>query len=663
MRWTAFLAGLLLAIAASAGPAVAANPVAAAATANPIATATPAPLGPNPPVASAAPVPAHELTQADLSAFLDGFLPTALGRGDIAGAVVVVVRDGHVLVEKGYGVADMKSGKPVDPMRTMFRPGSISKLFTWTAVMQQVEQGKLNLDADVNTYLDFKIPGKKVTLRNLMTHTSGFEETIKRLFTEDPTHNQKLGEGLKAWVPEQLFAPGTTPAYSNYGAALAGYIVERVSGETFEDYVARHIFQPLGMTHSSFVQPLPKNLSGDMSSGYDKASGDAKKFEIIWMAPAGALSASGDDIAKFMIAYLSGGGAILKPETVKLMHSEIYQRDPMLPGIGLGFYHEDTNGHVVVGHAGDTVAFHSDLHLIPDAGIGFFYSQNGAGKENSGIWGPLFRAFMDRYLPGPAQADEPTLKTAHAHGVEIAGMYDNSRRSDSSFFRVANQQSKVALNDDDTISVGDFPALNGEPRKWREVRPYVWREVGGQHLLIAKRKDGRVAEIASDLYPQVWVYSPSSFWDSQAWNIPLLVATVAMLLLTVAFWPIKALLRWRYQARFPYEGRAATVYRLTRVVALIDLVFLGGFFAALLYGSEHLAFFDPANDWIFFGLEALGIVAIVSVVVPLYEFMLALGDSERPWWTKVTDLMILAAAVATIWFAVTLNFVNFHMNY
>ena len=129
------------------------------------------------------------MTEADLSAWLDGMIPLAIGRGDIAGAEVVVVKDGHVLVEKGYGVADVKTGKSVDPARTLFRPGSISKLFTWTAVMQLVEQKKLDLDADVNTYLDFTIPhtfGQPVTLRDLMTHRPGFEESIKRLFTEDP---------------------------------------------------------------------------------------------------------------------------------------------------------------------------------------------------------------------------------------------------------------------------------------------------------------------------------------------------------------------------------------------------------------------------------------------------------------------------------------------
>jgi len=652
MKFAYLLAALTLAVPVAAG---AAAPI-------------PAPLGPNPVVAAASShtPQAHELTEADLGAWLDGMVPLGIGRGDIAGAVVVVVKDGHVLVEKGYGVADVKTGKPVEPARTLFRPGSISKLFTWTAVMQLVEQKKLDLDADVNIDLDFTIPhtfGQPVTLRDLMTHRPGFEESIKRLFTEDPTRMRSIGNGLKMWVPEQIFPPGDRPAYSNYGATLAGYIVERVSGEKFADYIAHHIFQPLGMTHSTFVQPLPRNLAGDMSSGYDKASGDPKKFEMVWMSPAGALSTTGDDIAKFMIAYLNGGAPILKPATVKLMHSEIYQRNPPVPGMGLGFYHEDTNGRVIVGHGGDTILFHSDLHLIPDAGVGLYYSQNSAGKENSGIRGPLFRQFMDRYFPAPAQKPEPTLKSAKADGALVAGMYDSSRRSESSFFRIANQQTKVTLNGDDTISMTDSLGMNGEPRKWREVRPFVWREVGGPHLLIAKIKDSAVTELATDLYPQIWTTTRSPFWRSSAWNIPLLIGTLAMLVLTVIFWPIKAVLRWRYASPFPYTGRAATMYRLTRVVALIDLVFLGGFFAALLYGAGHLAFFDAPTDPIFFLLEVLGVIGIVGTIIPLYNLNLALSDRTRPWWTKVTDGLIALACLATIWIAVTLNFVNFHFNY
>src|SRR6266550_1093577 len=192
----------------------------------------------------------HALTKTDAEAWLDGFFPYALQRGDVAGAVVVVVTDGAVLLQKGYGYSDVGERKPVDPERTLFRPGSVSKLFTWTAVMQLVEQGKLDLDADINTYLDFKIPprqGAPVTLHNLMTHTAGFSETAKDLFVKDTSDLKPLRDYSIAHMPKRIFPPGVTPAYSNYATTLAGYIVQRTSGEPFSDYIDHHIFSPLGM--------------------------------------------------------------------------------------------------------------------------------------------------------------------------------------------------------------------------------------------------------------------------------------------------------------------------------------------------------------------------------------------------------------------------------
>ncbi len=263
-----------------------------------------------------------QLTPADLAAWLDGYMPYAIKTGDIAGAVVVIVKDGQVLAERGYGYADVAKRTPVDPQRTLFRPGSVSKLVTWTAVMQLVEQGKLDLDRDVNAYLDFKIPprdGKPVTLRNIMTHTGGFEEAVKNIMFYDPAKLDSLGNYLKAWTPARIFAPGTTPAYSNYATALAGYIVERVSGQSFDDYVDRNIFAPLGMDHSTFRQPLPKRLAATMSKGYTLGSDEASKYEIVGPAPAGSLASTGADMARFMIAHLEqgelDGKRILQPDT------------------------------------------------------------------------------------------------------------------------------------------------------------------------------------------------------------------------------------------------------------------------------------------------------------------------------------------------------------
>src|ERR1700721_1835825 len=216
--------------------------------------------------ASSTPAAAHALERTDLEPWLDGLMPYAIERGDVAGAVVAVVKNGEVIFAKGYGFADVKKQKPVDAERTMFRPGSISKLFTWTAVMQLVEQGKLDLDHDVNEYLDFKIPPRSdgpITLRNIMTHTPGFEEQIKSLIVSDPKQLVPLKVYAEQKTPVRIFKAGSTPAYSNYATALAGYIVERISGQPFDDYLDAHLFKPLEMSHATFRQPLPAALEAD----------------------------------------------------------------------------------------------------------------------------------------------------------------------------------------------------------------------------------------------------------------------------------------------------------------------------------------------------------------------------------------------------------------
>ena len=290
MRWMKWA---LTAMAALAIPATAQSPTQLQPTKTTVAV-----LPTQAPAKTGGPASAHELTQADVDAWLDGFMPYALKAGGIPGAVVVVVKDGQPVTMRGFGYADVKARKPVDPNLTLFRPGSVSKLFTWTAVMQQVQAGKIDLDKDINTYLDFKIPekfGKPITMRHLMTHTAGFAETAKYLINFDKQPPQALDKALSRWVPERIYAPGAMHAYSNYGASLAGYIVQRVSGEPFNQYIQRHILQPAGMQHSTFDQPLPARFAPIMSQGYEYGSdklqavvnqdGSVKMFSITPFAP------------------------------------------------------------------------------------------------------------------------------------------------------------------------------------------------------------------------------------------------------------------------------------------------------------------------------------------------------------------------------------------
>lgn len=545
-----------------------------------------------PPASAQAPAPAPAappaLTAADAETWLDGMMPSALRIAGVPGAVVVLVKDGKPLLQKGYGYADLDKSVPVDPGATLFRPGSISKLFTWTAVMQLVERGKLDLDADLNRYLDFKMPGrggKALTLRHVMTHTTGLEEAGRALIIYDaPTPD--TGTLLKSYIPPYLYDPGSTQGYSNWATALAGYIVERVSGEAFDDYVERHIFAPLAMRQSSFRQPLPAALGAHMSRGYASVDAAPEGYETVNLPAAGSLAATGADMGRFMLAYLGqgelDGQRILKPETVKLMHTSITRGMPDLGGIGLGFYQQDMNGHRAVGHGGDTNMFHSDLILLPDDGIGLYVSVNSPGRHDLGKWlrEHLYRGFADRYLPDTRPAPGPgvDLATAEAHARLLAGAYRNTRREDSTFLSVLQLLSPLRVH---AIERGRVAIeLGGSRGVYREVRPFLWQEEHGKRRLQAIVEDGKVVRWGLEPYVFAFVFEPVPFMAGTGVLIALLLA-LGVTLLTVLIWPVAAVLRRR-------DGMAAPALpaTLVRVASCLVPVSIGLWLATVAMTEE-----------------------------------------------------------------------------
>ncbi|KQY93799.1 serine hydrolase [Caulobacter sp. Root1455] len=660
MRLLTNLAALVAAIALPAA-AQAPDALKPAAPLAPVRTAT-APLAPSPPGAA-------QLTAADVNAWLDGLVPYGLDRGDIAGAVVVVVKDGQVLTQRGYGVADVKTRRPVDPTDTLFRPGSISKLFTWTAVMQLVQAGKLDLDRDINDYLDFKIPpayGKPITLRHLMTHTPGFEETAKHLLIDDPAKNKPLEAVLKRAIPSRIYAPGTMAAYSNYGASLAGYIVQRVSGEPFEAYVDHHIFAPLGMTESSFVQPLPPALVGKMSKGYQQASQDPKPFEIIGMSPAGALSSTGADMARFMIAHLSDGGALLDPRTAHMMYATQNTPIPGLPGMALGFYHEDRNGRTIIGHGGDTDLFHSDLHLYLDDHVGLYLSFNSAGKDGAAhvLRERLFAEFTDRYFPAP-NPQTPTLATAKAHGQALAGHYGSSRTSVTSFLKLLGLigQAQVTLNDDDTISVSALTATSGAPKRWREVAPWQWREVGGDDRLAAFVENGKVTRFSIAGFAPIIEFVPAPASFDAGWILPAASVALGVILLTALAWPVLAFTRWRYGYQPAVIGRPALARWAPRVTPWLLLVVCGGWLALVMSIEKDVSVLDGRLDIWMRLLQGLSLIAIVGSLLMVWNCWTLARSPQRRWTTLAWAVLGAASALFVIWLLIAGRTLTLSLNF
>ena len=616
----------------------------------------------------------HVLDRADAESWLDGFLPYALESGDVAGAVVVVVKDGQALLVKGFGYSDVAARTPVDPERTLFRPGSTSKLFTWTAVIQLVEQGKLNLDRDVNDYLDFRIPDRAdgpITLRHIMTHTAGFEEQVKALILDDPKALRSLKEYVEHAIPVRLFKAGTTPAYSNYATALAGYIVERVSGQSFDDYIDAHIFKPLGMTHSSFRQPLPPALASDVSKGYELASQPPKAYEIITPAPAGSLASSGADMARFMIAHLEGGqygGArILEPQTAKLMHETPLTMIPPLNRMLLGFYEQNYNGHRVISHGGDTTYFHSYLHLFLDDHVGLFVSMNSAGREGSAhvIREALFEMFANRYFPGVPEARKVDASTALADAKALAGYYENSRRIETSFMSVTGLIAPVRVDadKDGAISVSLLHGINGAARHYREIQPLVWVDPDSRWRLAAQRVDGHIARWSADEISPFMVFEPTPWWRSPAWLEPAAGASLTALLLTAVLWPVAILVRRRHQRALGLTGVLARAHRFSRVAAVAITAVTIAWSTVIALGLTQLTLLGPALDSWLFILHGASLLAYIGGALTMLWSAWIVWTSPQRWVPRLWTTTLTLSALVMLWTACAYHLMAFRSTY
>jgi len=616
----------------------------------------------------ASPSATHPLTAADVETFLDGFVPLQLEQDDIAGATISIVKDGKVLVAKGYGYSDVEKKKPVSADATLFRPGSISKLMTWTAVMQMAEQKKVDLDADVNTYLDFKIPeafGKPITLKHLLTHTPGFEEVIKDLFV-DNSKPVNLGQYLKTHIPRRIFAPGTVSAYSNYGAALAGYIVERVSGRPFNQYVDENIFKPLGMTHSSMEQPLPASLAAQMSKGYRAASGDPKPFEAVGPAPAGSLSSTASDMAVFMIAHLQGGqynGAqILRPETASLMHSRLHVLNPAANAMAYGFYEESKNGHRIIGHGGDTELFHSSVHLVPDANLGFFVSYNSAGTAKAEPRGQLWAAFMNRYYADPRVPQ--TLATAKADAKSVAGSYFPSRRAEGSLLRAAAVMEEIMVTPmpDGTITTTLLRRANGKPMALREVAPLVFQDSEGEDYLAFQRDSTGRMELMYSPYP-LFIYSRVGLSQDRKVLVPVLLISLGLMALALLLWPVAALARRHYQRPLDLTPQQRRLRMGVKVVLALDILFVAGVAGTVLYGLTNIAAFNSALDkWIYLA-QFIGVLGAIGTVVVLYDAINAWLSKNRTIWYKLNATLLTLACFGLLWFSLAGHLFHFTSKY
>jgi CubicO group peptidase (beta-lactamase class C family) len=586
-----------------------------------------------------------------------------LERSDIAGASVLVIKDGSVLLEKGYGYADEKAKKPVDPNTTIFRLASISKLFTWVSVMQLEEQGKLDIDTDVNRYLDFEIKpafGKPITLRNLMTHTGGFEEENRDIIITDPRWAISLRDFEIQNQPKRLFPPGIIPGYSNYGVGLASYIVQRVSGEPFEQYVEEHIFSPLGMTHSTFYQPPPKGFTATPSEGYrDSTEKPPVGFEVFNPVGAGGLSSTASDMGRFGMALLNGGELdgrrILKPETLAAMLTPQFRASDQLPPLCMGFYQTWRNDLRWIGHEGDLIAFHSLFFVEPNQKLVLFVSYNSAGGGDKPR-PEIIDMFSDRYFPSDKKQVFISLPRNELDA--IAGTYQSTRRADSTRLRLGNlfYQRSAKVDKDGVLHIENIKDLRGHPIKWKPIAKDLWQEVDGQSRLFAIRDgQGEVIRLAYD-FPGVqaqrvpW-YENGKFVLTAAGASLAVLAAVVLASLSRLCRRIFLRKRGRPSPQpgtkwLPFFSQAAAWVWVAMVSAILI------FFAAK---GDDLLPPTPAWDKYFFLINAVTLLALVLSLFAILSGIRAWRRHDLRRITRVKFTIVGLACLILCWLSIHWN--------
>ncbi|AGB39055.1 serine hydrolase domain-containing protein [Natronococcus occultus] len=565
---------------------------------------------------------------------LDRLLEDAMDDHDVAGASVAVVEEDELVHVEGYGEADAAAGTAVEPNETSFMVGSVAKLTVWTAVMQGVEDGALELDEPIGTYLEnYSVEGEdEITLEQLGTHTPGYEDRLQGLFVDDPAEADDWEPKLERELPAQVRPPGETVAYSNHGTGLAALVVQEAVGEPFEAYVEREVFEPLAMDEATFEQPVPDELA-PVSQGHVPTDDGFETDDptILGVPPAGSMSATATDMGNFAAAVLGDGAfeddRVLEAESVEAMLDQRATNHPAVDGVGYGYMLGERGGERLAWHTGGTEYFYTLFALFPDRDVALYVSFNTAGS--GAALADVLDEFIDQRFGGEESTLEPDPATA-----DRADAYEGEYRTTA--FQTTPEK-LVGLGESMSVSVTDEgylelgSPLGGDATRWVEVEPGVFEpapdEDAGLISTVAIEDDTLYVDAPTPPYERV------SWYETAAVQIGVAVLALAAVLSTLVVWPISA-----YRSRGWGRMRAHLTRPRLAVVggAAAVLAAVLGLFANVLVDPNQLVY--GYSPWLRLALAFLLVVPLAALAV------LALVGLE---WRRVLGARDLGAGSTT----------------
>lgn len=595
----------------------------------------------------------------ELETFVDGIVASQMDDLDPTAMMVTVVRGDEAIV-KAYGIADLETGRPANAT-TLFRVGSISKTFIWLSVMMLVEEGKIDLNLDVNAYLtQFKIPetfDQPITMNHLLAHRTGFEDTYQYFF--HPSHDVSLAEGLGRAIPERVAPPGERTSYTNWGSDLAALIVANVSGMSYEDFVKTRILRPLGMNSTTLrdpesivVQPLnPASLDARMARPIEIINGAPKTVRYLEFEPlyaSGSVALDAHDAARYMRMLLNQtkyeGGRLLSAATWKRMHERVFKDSEGADDMVGGFRQGEIAGLATIHHAGGT-HFASDMTILPALDLGIFISVNSDSRNASP--GRIPRMVVLRVLGQRIDATEFIHGSDAGAAAELVGTYVTNRR----YYSTAEKFS--FLGGDMVFSVdADGAAIatsGGTSQHFYPLGNDIWKTADGFRYKAYRDTQGRVFRIST--YAGITTMDRVGFLGSSfGFNLILGLAFIFTVTTLLGAW-------WRWGREVPASPLGNRLRFVPVTVAIVWILLA----ISIVWVTLTIASFAPTRfqsgevSYPPFALKVALFMAIAAVIAALAQVLTVVPVWLRSGWSTWRRIhftvyaVILVLAVIVMW--------------
>ena len=558
---------------------------------------------------------------------IDAAARTLMAEQHAPGTAVTIVHGGKVIALRAYGTARVDTNTPVDAGRTLFRIGSVTKPLTAAAVLQLVDDGRLDLFRDVRHYLPGLSLRYAVTAHQLLTHTAGLDVTFAGNFTREPEELEPLAGYLRRSV-HAASQPGRYYSYSGANFAMAGWLLEQLTAQPYADAMRTRLFEPLRMTATTARQPPEEALLALRAHGYawDGAHFRALPFRYIKHSPGGAVSTTAADMGRFMLAILGDGSLdgvrVLSPESRARLLRPQFRDHPSMPGVTYGFHEWRTRGRVLLHHDGTLDDQVGVILLDPDNAFGMFVASNSVPGIGNHLLGPVLTHLYGP--PASPAAPQPLIATGHA--AQVAGVYLDLQRTrhDLSSVRALMPmlQARVAAD-------GDAVAWAG--RRWDEVAPFVFQAAGSDDRIVFRAAPPAIMQTWNTTYERIG-------WTQQT---PAQLGLAAVCVLVFFACAARILRTWRRWT----EGHGVRACGL--FVALANLFFVIWLGASLRRLGDTVPL--PALDVAFLSMALAA--AAVAMLLPTFSVTAWRGG----WWTRAERMAFTVLAVSAVAFAAWLN--------